>query len=137
MRPHWNRNHPRNAEAADDRLRLRYEDRRQTIGTIPFAVPDKLTRAIRDPRWSREPVQPPPAGIRWVGVEAAGLPLAVTLRPATTVLGPTRPGPRHRRAGSHSRTAAVACPRLVITVAASTATKKCALSVLGVCVSRE
>ncbi len=56
MRPHWNRNHRSNAEAANDRLRQRYEDRRRSIGTAPFAVPDKLTRAIRDPRWSGEPV---------------------------------------------------------------------------------
>ncbi len=50
MRPHWNRNHPRNAEAADYRLRRHYEDRRQTNDTIPFAIQDKLTRAIRDTR---------------------------------------------------------------------------------------
>jgi hypothetical protein len=56
MRPHWNRDHPRNVEAADDRLRQRYEDRRQSTETTPFTVPDQLTRAIRDPRWSGEPV---------------------------------------------------------------------------------
>lgn len=56
MRPHWNRNHARNAEAANDRLRQRYEVRRENVGTIPFAVPDKLKRAIRGPSWSGEPV---------------------------------------------------------------------------------
>jgi hypothetical protein len=56
MRPHWNRNHARNVEAANDRLRQRYEDSRENIGTDPVAVPDKLKRAIRGPRWSGEPV---------------------------------------------------------------------------------
>lgn len=56
MRLHWNRNHARTGEAANDRLRQRYEDRRHTIGTNPVAVPDQLQRAIRDPRWSGEPV---------------------------------------------------------------------------------
>jgi hypothetical protein len=35
MRPHWNRNHARNVEAANDRLRQRYEDRRESIGLNP------------------------------------------------------------------------------------------------------
>lgn len=56
MRPHWNRNHTRNAEAANDRLRQRYQDRRENIGADPVAVPDKLKRAIRGPRWSGEAV---------------------------------------------------------------------------------
>lgn len=56
MRPHWNRNHARDVEAANDRLRQRYEYRRQHFGPHPFAVPDQLTRAIRGPRWSGEPV---------------------------------------------------------------------------------
>lgn len=56
MRPLWNRHHARSAEAADERLRQRYQDRREYIGTIPFAVPDKLKRAIGGPRWSGEPV---------------------------------------------------------------------------------
>lgn len=56
MRPHWNRNHARNVEAANDRLRQRYEYRREDIGADPVAVPDKLKRAIRGPRWSGEPV---------------------------------------------------------------------------------
>lgn len=56
MRLHWNRNHATNGEAANDRLRQRYEDRRHNIGTDPLAVPDQLQRAIRDPRWSGEPV---------------------------------------------------------------------------------
>ena len=56
MRPHWNRNHARDAEAANDRLRQRYEYRRQNFGRNSVAVPDQLTRAIRGPRWSGEPV---------------------------------------------------------------------------------
>lgn len=57
MRLHWNRHHARNGEAANDRLRQRYEDRRHNIRTNPVAaVPDQLQRAIRDPRWSGEPV---------------------------------------------------------------------------------
>jgi hypothetical protein len=56
MRPHWNRNHARNAEAANDRLRQRYEIRREHIATIPFAVPDQLKHAMRRPSWSGEPV---------------------------------------------------------------------------------
>jgi hypothetical protein len=56
MRPHWNRNHARNVEAANDRLRQRYEDRREDIGLNPVAVPDKLKRAICGPRWSGESV---------------------------------------------------------------------------------
>lgn len=56
MRPHWNRNHARNVEAANDRLRQRYEDRREDIGPNPVAIPDKLKRAICIPRWSGESV---------------------------------------------------------------------------------
>lgn len=56
MRPHWNRNQARNGQAANDRLRQRYQDQRENIGTDPVAVPDKLKRAIRGPRWSGEPV---------------------------------------------------------------------------------
>lgn len=57
MRPHWNRNHTRSAEAANDRLRQRYEHRRENLGISPVAVvPDKLKRAMRRPRWSGEPV---------------------------------------------------------------------------------
>jgi hypothetical protein len=56
MRPHWNRNHARNVEAANDRLRQRYEDRREDIGLNPVAIPDQLKRAICGPRWSGESV---------------------------------------------------------------------------------
>jgi hypothetical protein len=56
MRPHWNRNHARNVEAANDRLRQRYEYRRGDIGADSVAVPDQLKRAIRGPRWSGEAV---------------------------------------------------------------------------------
>ncbi len=56
MRPPWNRNQDRNVEAENDRLRRRYEDRRENIQTDPVGIPHKLTRAICGPRWSGEPV---------------------------------------------------------------------------------
>lgn len=56
MRPPWNRNQDRNVEAENDRLRRRYEDRRENIQTDPVGIPHTLTRAICGPRWSGEPV---------------------------------------------------------------------------------
>jgi hypothetical protein len=56
MRPPWNCNQDRNVEAENDRLRRRYEDRRENIQTDPVGIPHKLTRAICGPRWSGEPV---------------------------------------------------------------------------------
>ena len=50
MRPRWNRNHARNVEANNDRLRQRYEDRRENIRTDPVGIPHKLRRAICGPR---------------------------------------------------------------------------------------
>src|SRR5215469_9293974 len=57
MRPYWNRNHARNVEANNDRLRQRYENRRKNIRTDPVGIPRKLRRAICGPRWSGEPVR--------------------------------------------------------------------------------
>lgn len=56
MRPDWNRNHDWNAGAANDPLRPRYADRRETMDTDPIGIPYQLNQAIRDPRWSGEPV---------------------------------------------------------------------------------
>jgi hypothetical protein len=57
MRPHWNRDQASNAEANNNRLRQRYEDRRENIRTDPVSIPQKLKRALCGPRWSGEPVQ--------------------------------------------------------------------------------
>jgi len=57
MRPHWNRNHGRNVEAKNDRLRQRYKHRRENTRTDPVGIPYKLKRAICGPRWSGEPVR--------------------------------------------------------------------------------